>query len=364
MVFFSLWLHSEKITDDVLDLSRLSSGKMTLNMEAVSHSAHQINCGDVHGTGHERTPSILTCDLPIAPPLDAVVVECDPHRLSQVLINLLSNAIKFTTKSTVRRVNVRLNLEPLNDDCINVCVAVSDTGIGISKEELATLFKRFHQANVTTYSCYGGSGLGLHITKLVLGHMGGDITVTSQPGKGSCFTIIVPCRVQRNAVGDLVNLTNTISAHDLNILGKCACFAVFPTHTHTLLTYVFGIITVVEDNDINQKVLRCQLETTEQFRCTTQIANNGLEAVEMYKRGDPTFDVILMDMQMPVLDGLEATRRIREYEASTAGKQQHVPIIGISGNARDVCWSISVSVSVTNCGLLIRCMWLQLRQRE
>ncbi|MDQ1298768.1 MAG: hypothetical protein QG558_1307, partial [Campylobacterota bacterium] len=216
----------------------------------------------------------------------------DPLRLQQILTNLVANALKFTEKGFVR---ITITSAAVHENEEKLTFAISDSGIGMDEKGLSTLFQPFSQVDTSFTRKYGGSGLGLMITKELVELMGGEISVQSRLGKGSTFsfTVLFPCAVQ------------TMSEPPEQD-------ALLPQHKplHLLL---------VEDNDLNQLVAS---ERLKQMGITCSIANNGLEAVEMVQK--ETFDAVLMDLQMPVMDGLSATREIRKLGFAD------LPIIALS----------------------------------
>jgi CheY-like chemotaxis protein len=187
------------------------------------------------------------------------------------------------------------------------------------------LFLPFSQASTKTYSKYGGSGMGLYITRALLDLMGGSIRVASRPSQGTTFTVTVPCELLD---GDAA-LDNDEDVRPDRPLVK----AQSPKAPRAVGPGKFRIL-VVEDNDINQALLRRQLETAPGGLFAVEVASNGQEAVELSAPRAP-FDLILMDVEMPVMDGLEATARIRERER-LQGVARPVPIVGLSGNVRQV----------------------------
>jgi len=349
----------------VLNLSKLSSGNVLLCLEPV-HPAQLITVLCDMFTSQTLFNSVKLVKVVPAAPHDVLCVQADPYRLSQIIINLISNAIKFTTNCPERTVTVRLSydLETTPKGTVMMRVSVQDTGVGMSDQEVASLFQRFRQANLKTYSRYGGTGLGLYISKMMLDLMSGHILVESKPHQGSTFTLSVPCELATSPSSEsreALVVNTTTSTHYLRALthinppsSTVGSGPVSPTSFSSgslpvadngkgpllILGNNFFVITVlphtisplvVEDNDINQRILKRQLETATVFSCKVTLAENGAQAVQRYQEG--LFDVILMDVEMPVMDGLEATKRIRAHEIEV--QLERVPIIGLSGNARD-----------------------------
>jgi two-component system, sensor histidine kinase len=223
------------------------------------------------------------------------LVKGDPDRLRQVLANLLSNAIKFTDRG-----EIALQLEKLEEkeESILLGFEIRDTGIGITPEAEAHIFEAFSQADYSTTRKYGGTGLGLAIVKQLVELMGGAISFTSEPGKGSTFRFMVPFLTPH---GQQVPQTDPESARSLTLKDmnwedvKVTNSVVEDNQTDPL-----GAILVVEDNPINQEVTKAMLEN---LNYRVAIATNGREAVEAMARD--SYDLVLMDCQMPEMDGYE-----------------------------------------------------------
>ena len=208
------------------------------------------------------------------------------------MLNLLSNAIKFTHTGEVA-VSVKFNTT--NTSKGELFVAVKDSGIGIDKKYLDTLFKPFEQGDSSVSRNFGGTGLGLSITKHLVELMGGDIKVNSSLNQGSVFAVTIPCEIS-------------------------SVERVEPTEAQVLPVSLEGEILLVEDNEVNALVAATMLES---IGLNVSIAVNGQKAVELANQ--QTYDLILMDIQMPVLDGYSATGKLREMGVDT-------PIIGLSAN--------------------------------
>jgi CheY-like chemotaxis protein len=221
-------------------------------------------------------------------------VHSDELRISQILVNLLSNAVKFTPQGG--KITLDIDLEETGDESI-ITLSVSDTGIGIAEENIDKLFDSFEQADTTITRRFGGTGLGLAITKKIAEMMNGSIAVTSKVGVGSSFTVRFPVTFG----GKIADITDTDDIVTEDFSGK-----------HIL---------IVEDVDVNRLIVSSLLEDT---GCITDEAENGIAAIDMVKKND--YDLILMDMQMPVMDGLTATREIRAFN-------KDIPIIAMTANA-------------------------------
>ncbi len=225
----------------------------------------------------------------------------DAGRISQVILNLLSNAIKFTDSGFVR-LNVEASSFEEDSDSLLVRWNVSDSGIGMSAETLAVLFTPFTQADGSTARRYGGTGLGLSISKRLVDLMGGSIGVYSHLGKGSTFWFELKLKVS-NECPQQIQLRGKDSKNERAFEG------------HRVL--------IVEDNEVNQKLTMLQLE---KFGLRYQIAGNGKIALEILQT--EVFDLILMDCQMPEMDGFEATSKIRMLPIGSC-----IPIIAMTANA-------------------------------
>ncbi|WP_051321488.1 hybrid sensor histidine kinase/response regulator [Chrysiogenes arsenatis] len=270
------------ILNDILDFSKIEAGMLKIDPYAFHFCALIDNLKSLYE--HTIKEKGLHFTIDIGESLDQAFIG-DEQRLRQVLTNLIGNALKFTHYGEVR---VSVHEVRRDQTTVWLQIAISDTGIGISEEQRARLFTAFSQADTSTTRDYGGTGLGLIISqRLVWAMEGTDITIVSTPNVGSTFSFVLPLRVCAETFSPLPPVSSPVVID-------------FPT------SKLSGHVLLVEDNQINQEVASEQLRL---LGVTFSIANNGLEAVAMVEREH--FDAILMDIQMPVMDGYEATRNIR-----------------------------------------------------
>lgn len=289
--------HLLNIINDILDLSKVEAEKLDMGRTRVPlmpllHDIESLATLQAEETGNAFT---IDCEYPLP-----AEVESDPVRLKQILLNLVNNAIKFTEHGDVTvRVSHIACTQQLQFEVI-------DTGIGLTAEKLARLFQPFSQADSSTTRKYGGTGLGLYLSKLLAEKLGGGISAKSTLGRGSCFTCTI-------ATGDLEAVDFISKAPVLNQLQV--------PRSNVALPKLTGNVLLVEDNVDNQNLISLYLRN---LGATVSIADNGAEGVK--KAVSEAFDLVLMDMQMPVMDGLEATRTLRDKEY--AG-----PVVALSAGA-------------------------------
>jgi signal transduction histidine kinase/DNA-binding NarL/FixJ family response regulator len=289
-----------RIIDDVLDFSKIEAGR--LELEATSFSLS----GLVEGVLDTLWPQVLAKGLRLDAEIDPGSQDAlvgDPTRLRQILFNLLSNAIKFTDRGGVR---VRAATSPLGGGRTRATLAVSDTGIGLSAEQVARLFQPFVQANSSTTRQFGGTGLGLSVVQRLAQAMGGDVVVESAPGVGSTFTVKVTLDAAPadSPLKTLLRPVAPISARSGN--------------HHRVL--------VVEDHPVNREVVVLQLKL---LGIVADTVENGVQALEAWTPG--RYAAVLADIHMPHMDGYELARRLRAAEADRGAVR--TPIVAITANA-------------------------------
>jgi len=291
------------IINDILDFSKIEAGMLAI--EQVPSDIRQLVADLIEPLQTRAKAKGISLRYEIATNVP-VKIETDPTRLTQILINLIGNAIKFTGQGEVF---LSIGWAKEHSKPHQLLFSVKDTGIGIPVEKLDHIFDPFTQADNSTTRKYGGTGLGLSITRRLIELLGGKISVKSQEGVGSQFTFTLPA----NESG--VDESQDTSSARKEIVAQ----------EKTSLTKSGPEILLVEDNVINQKLATTLLQRRG-YRVT--LAENGQEAVDFC--GERSFAAVLMDMQMPVLGGIEATIIIREMERKTG---QHVPIIAMTANA-------------------------------
>jgi PAS domain S-box-containing protein len=308
------------LLNELLDLSKIESGKMTLEPRAVDLQRFLDPIAD-HWHRRAKAKS-LTFEIDVAADMPQSVT-LDPVRLRQVLDNLLSNAIKFTEAGAIR---LALSAVQSKAGGHGLRLTVADTGIGIAPENLDRIFDSFMQADTSITRKFGGTGLGLAITKRLVGLMDGMITVASTPGSGTEFAVHLPCHC---------------TAEHCTAKSSPVVESV-PTETTGQDELALHVL-VAEDNVTNQKVIRAILGA---MGHEVTIAGNGREAIEYLVSGAGV-DVVLMDLHMPEMDGLAATRAIRARRDHIA----QVPIIGLTASAmdkdRELCLAAGMSDFVT-----------------
>ncbi len=322
-----------QLINSILDISKIEAGKMTLrpvstSMSALAHNVHSM----LHTQAAAKQQNFsLNYDEAIPPYL-----MCDNTYLTQVIVNLSSNAIKFTPESG--EITLDVKLADIRDGRAELSFAVTDNGIGIAPENIEKLFAPFEQGDGSITRKYGGTGLGLAISKLLVEMMGGKIAVDSKPGQGSRFSFNLSFEISSTgpaAEGNGIKRTEAAKAaapavpkaaeaaeesldgvpagHDGSSDGSLAdcggrCFL------------------VAEDNEINQLIAGSALK---EFGAEVEFADNGQIALDMYVQTPNKYDIIFMDIHMPVMDGYESARRIR---LSPTARAKSIPIIAMTAN--------------------------------
>ncbi|KAJ3135971.1 hypothetical protein HK101_004057, partial [Irineochytrium annulatum] len=342
--------HMKHIADDVLNLSKI--GLNLLNVSSTMPYDPHVLLTDLMAsfradlTRKGIASSVRASEHYLARSRAVSTHFGDPARLTQVIINLVTNAIKFTEREPVRRIDVMLDLVgeegPMSGSIAEeeglmrrkLAFSVRDSGIGMDEVEKKKLYKKFSQASIKTYSQYGGSGLGLFISKKIIELMGGSIDVVSEKGKGCTFTFTINCTA-RPVVEPPPPLSIAV-----NLLQKPDIFTPSPdpppstTLPPTLQQQTsqsdLRLILIVDDNEINREILAKHLL---KLGHTTRSASDGRQAVDLLTEDYGAYKLVLMDLEMPVMDGRTASLRIRAMEAAD-GVAVPMPIIAVTGNAR------------------------------
>ncbi|MES2656605.1 MAG: response regulator [Bacteroidota bacterium] len=283
------------IINDILDISKIEAGR--IEFEKIEFSLPDLLeqvCKTLQLKAEKKGIALSYLLDAQAPP----VIIGDPTRMSQILINLVGNAIKFTHKGFVK---LHVNAIHKNEQTVNLRFSIIDSGVGIAKDKLETIFESFSQENIKVTRKYGGTGLGLTISKRLCELQGGNISVTSEVDHGSIFTVQIPFEFS-----DLIEINNKQKNNLKDLKGLK--------------------ILVVEDNQINQ-ILAKQLLT--KWQIEVDMADNGLIALEKLKLKN--YDLILMDLQMPEMDGYETTIAIRSGQIN--GIDKNIPVIALTADA-------------------------------
>ncbi|MBH3339160.1 response regulator [Pseudomonas mendocina] len=294
--------HLLKVINDILDFSRIERG--ALELEAISFNLLDLLQGSIQVFQHSAQQRGLQLLLDAQPGLEGLEVSGDPTRIRQILVNLIGNALKFTEEGHIR---VETHWQPLDDQVLWFTCAVRDSGIGIDGERLEHMFDAFQQADTSISRRYGGTGLGLPIARTLAERMGGTLRAESQLGEGSVFTLEVPLPFR--------TCNEQAQRSDILTLGSGEGQAVL----------------LVEDNPVNQTVIEAMLRS---LGYQVSLVGDGQQAVQSCSQHD--YAAILMDCRLPLMDGYEATRQIRQLEQG-----QQVAIIALTANAlqgdREAC---------------------------
>jgi len=298
------------ILNDILDYSKIEAGQLAV--EHIATPLHEVASSVLQLLQSSASAKGLLLTLSMDPALPEAIY-ADPTRLRQVLLNLIGNAIKFTPARPGSTGGVALDIAAgvLADGQPGVLLQVSDQGVGMSPAVLAKLFQPFTQADASTARRFGGTGLGLSISQRLVALMDGQITVTSTPGQGSCFTVALPLHAA------LIDAAPADTAGRQQLTRRSApsvAQAVADGH----------LILLAEDNEINSDVM---LEQLHLLGYAAEVANDGLVALEQWRSG--RFALLLTDCHMPHMDGFELTSAIRRHEAPGT----HHPIIAVTANA-------------------------------
>ncbi len=310
------------VINDILDVSKIEAGKMQL--EVVSFDP-ELTVREVVTLLEVRAQAkglFLALNVEAGLPL---MVRGDPSRLRQVLFNLVGNALKFTDQGGV---SVALASQPLDDARVQLNMSVQDSGIGIPPEVLPRIFERFTQADSTTARRYGGSGLGLAISREIVQLMGGHLEASSRAGNGSRFEFSIPFERQAAAPVQQVDITLGGSERDVFTPLDDTHWQERDKVDRTGPIPRAQRILVAEDNAVNQILIRAILDRMGHF---CDVVADGIEAVRQVQSAH--YDLVLMDMQMPEMDGLAATREIRRLEAAAAAGAPRLSIVAMTANA-------------------------------
>ncbi|MEM6348641.1 MAG: ATP-binding protein [Bacteroidota bacterium] len=287
-----------KIINEILDFSKIEAGKITL--EKIGFRLDRLLEGLKDIFQHKADDKKLDFIIDQSPEVPISLIG-DQVKLNQILVNLLGNAFKFTEKGEVR---LKIRAEKKNDSIYTFKIQVIDTGIGIPKSKQARIFESFTQANNSTTRLYGGTGLGLAITKSLVELQGGEISIQSEMNAGTCFTIEMPFEISEEISLEKKKQNNSVEQvnfADIKVL-------------------------VVEDIAVNRVFMK---HVFRRKKIPVEFAVNGKEAIS--KLTKKTYDVVFMDLHMPVMDGWEATRIIRSLDSPVL--DHHVPIIALSADA-------------------------------
>ncbi|PTT28969.1 response regulator [Pseudomonas sp. HMWF021] len=296
--------HLLKVINDILDFSRIERSE--LELEHIPFNLADLIGACAQSFQHSAVQRGLSLQLRVPDDMQDLQVQGDPTRIRQILVNLVGNALKFTERG---QVSIEAQWQSLDHELLWFTCSVRDSGIGISSESLELMFNAFQQADSSISRRYGGTGLGLPIARTLAERMGGTLRAQSEEGQGSVFTLEIPLALYKQTLPQLAAPRSTNGnghGEGRNVL-------------------------LVEDNPVNQTVIEAMLRS---LGFTVAVATDGAQAVRRAEGND--FEVILMDCRLPVIDGYEATRQIRQLPG-----RGEVPIIALTANAlqgdRETC---------------------------
>lgn len=295
--------HLLKVINDILDFSRIE--RAALELEHIPFNLAELITSCAQAFQHSAAQRGLSLELKIPDGMDSLQVQGDPTRIRQILVNLIGNALKFTEQGSV---TIEPQWQSLDHELLWFTCSVRDSGIGISAQSLELMFNAFQQADSSISRRYGGTGLGLPIARTLAERMGGTLRAQSEEGRGSVFTLEIPLALYLQSLPVLTPRAQSANAHgeDRNVL-------------------------LVEDNPVNQTVIEAMLRS---LGYTVSIATDGAQAIRSAE--SLIFDAILMDCRLPLIDGYEATRQIRQLPGCA-----ELPIIALTANAlqgdREAC---------------------------
>ena len=290
------------VINDILDFSKIEAGKMLLENTAFNLSQVTKDVVNLFENKASEKNILLLSNIDDSCPIE---LKGDSLRIKQVLQNLVSNAIKFTSQGAVK---INISGSKICEDSASLMINITDSGIGIDQVSQENLFSDFTQVDSSTTRKFGGTGLGLAICKQLITLMKGEIGVKSQPDKGATFWFTLNLDINNTIQNEQLANQDSSDQEQTPLVGK---------------------VLLVEDNAVNQIVAKAILE---KFGLSPDVANDGLEAVQ--KIQNKQFDLVLMDCQMPILDGFDATKKIRRLESENKDRQ-HLPIVALTANAHD-----------------------------
>ncbi|MGY1446554.1 ATP-binding protein [Pseudomonas chlororaphis] len=301
--------HLLKVINDILDFSRIE--RSALELEHIPFNLAELISSSAQAFQHSAAQRGLDLQLRLPPGMESLQVKGDPTRIRQILVNLIGNALKFTEQGSV---TVEPQWQALDHELLWFTCSVRDSGIGISTESLELMFNAFQQADSSISRRYGGTGLGLPIARTLAERMGGTLRAQSEEGRGSVFTLEIPLALYQQSLPVLAPRVHSGHAHGegRNVL-------------------------LVEDNPVNQTVIQAMLRS---LGFTVSIATDGAQAIRSAE--SLIFEAILMDCRLPLIDGYEATRQIRQLPGCA-----DLPIIALTANAlqgdREACLSAGMN---------------------